>query len=298
MTLRPRRAWRRARSGLGAPWWATGGCRPQRSSGRVGRETIVTVSAEEHQSYGERTSGGLVLDVQHVGKQFGGLQALHDVTLQLRQGEIVGLVGANGAGKSTLLNCIAGAIKSDEGRVTFAGHDVTGLSPERRCRLGISRTFQLPRPFPNLTALETVMVATWAGRRGRSRRAAVIAATEALALARVRNRPDAPASELTTGDLRRLDLARALATSPRLLLLDEIGAGSTATELDELFDVVLQLRASGMTVILVEHILHAIGSLCDRVALLDHGQVLLDGPTAEVVADPLFSAHYLGITTP
>ncbi len=255
----------------------------------------MTVAVEDRRPQTTGEPEEVVLDLQHVGRQFGGLQALHDITLQLQKGEIVGLVGANGAGKTTLLNCIAGAIRNDEGRVMFEGQDVTRLRPERRCQLGISRTFQIPRPFPNLTVLETVLVATWGGRRSRSRRVATVLASEALGLARVRNSPDASAGELTTGDLRRLDLARALATKPRLLLLDEIGAGSTASELDELFDIVLQLRLSGVTIILVEHILHAIGSLCDRVVLLDHGLVLLDGPTASVVEDPLFSAHYLGI---
>lgn len=243
----------------------------------------------------DRTSACL-LELRRMGKHFGGLHAVRDVNLDVRAGQIIGLVGANGAGKTTLLNCIAGTIRPDEGRVLFEGRDVTTLRAERRCRAGISRTFQLPRSFPSLSVLETVLVATWAGRGARSRQAAHAAATEALELARVRNSPSAPAGELTTGDLRRLDLARALATRPRLLLLDEIAAGSTAGELDELLDIVLQVKTSGTTIILVEHILHAIGTLCERVVLLDAGKVLLDGPTEQVVSDPLFSSHYLGIS--
>lgn len=237
-----------------------------------------------------------VLELRNMGKHFGGLHAVRDVNLEVHVGQIIGLVGANGAGKTTLLNCIAGTVRADEGKVLFEGRDVTGLRAERRCRIGISRTFQLPRSFPSLSVLETVLVATWAGKGARFRQTALDAAAEALELARVRNSPDAPVRELTTGDLRRLDLARALATKPRLLLLDEIAAGSTSSELDELLDIVLQIKASGTTVVIVEHILHAIGALCERVVLLDSGKILLDGPTEQVVSDPLFSSHYLGIS--
>ena len=235
-----------------------------------------------------------LLEVERLSKGFGGVRAVHDVSFVLDEGGLLGIMGPNGSGKTTLLNLIAGALRPDAGRVRFDGHDIAGLPAHRVCAAGVGRTFQLVRPFPGLTVLENVLVGRLYG-RGRS--TTTEAVTEARRLLRVLGleaRADAPASRLTLIDRKRLELARALATSPRLLLLDEFMAGLSAAETATAMELVRDLVAGGMTVLMVEHIVWALMDLSRRIVVLSAGEKIADGPPDAVAADPTVVDVYLG----
>lgn len=232
-----------------------------------------------------------LLQVSGVNQAFSGLQALRDVTFEIASGEIIGLIGPNGAGKTTLFNAITGSIPPETGRVVFDGTDITGWPPHRVARAGIGRTFQLMRPFASMSVLDNVVVAasTVQGSgepRGRSRDVIDRLGLDHLA--------DRPAGSLPTAGRKRLELARALALEPKLLLLDEVLAGLTPTERQPLLELLLEIRDEGHTLVLVEHVMAAVMRLSDRILVLHHGELLADGTPEEVTSDDDVIEAYLG----
>ncbi len=237
-----------------------------------------------------------LLDVDGIGKSFGGLTALRDVAFQVPQGAIMGIIGPNGAGKTTLFNCISGLMKPDAGRVRFGGREIQGLHPHRICRLGLARTFQIVRPFRGMSVLENVKVAAFARHdRGPAAEARARAVLADLGMAQM---AATDAGILGVAELRRLEIARALATDPQVLLLDEMLAGLTATEAAALCDQIRTLRDRGLTILLVEHSVPVVSALCDRAVVLNFGEVLTEGPTAAVLADARVQDAYLGSAAP
>ncbi|MBI2219214.1 MAG: ABC transporter ATP-binding protein [Candidatus Rokubacteria bacterium] len=234
-----------------------------------------------------------LLEVERVSKAFGGVRAVSDVSVSLEEGELLGIMGPNGSGKTTLFNCIAGALSPDEGRIRLDGHDITGLSPHRICALGIARTFQLVRPFGGLAALDNVLVGRLFGRR-RHDGGAHVEAERLLALVGLEGRAAVPAAQLTLIDRKRLDLARALATGPRLLLLDEFLAGLNPAETETAMALIRRLLAGGTTILMIEHIVWALADLSRRLVVLSAGEKIAEGPPAAVAADPAVVDVYLG----
>jgi branched-chain amino acid transport system ATP-binding protein len=233
-----------------------------------------------------------LLEVQNMSRWFGGLVANADVSMSVGQGEIVGLIGPNGAGKSTLFNVIAGSLPSSQGTIVFDGADVTTLPASARCVRGIARTFQVVRSFESMSVLDNVMVGAFV--RARSTREARRNAHNVLAFADLDHRADAPANELTPLEKRRLEVARALATGPKLLLLDEVMTGLTPMEARKGVDLVRRIRDTGVTVLMVEHVMEIVLPLVDRAVVLDLGRVLAQGKPVEVARDPQVIGAYLG----
>ncbi|NJP27664.1 MULTISPECIES: ABC transporter ATP-binding protein [unclassified Microbispora] len=223
---------------------------------------------------------------------FGGLRAVDDVSLEVGSGEIVGLVGPNGAGKSTLFGAIAGAVRLSGGSIEFAGRDVTGHGAQRMSSWGVARTFQKVRLFPTMTAEENVLVAARAHHR--NAREAHEAVAAALDMAGFTLDPATPATALALADRKRVEIARAVAARPRLLLLDEMLNGLTRQETDALVAAVAELPAAGITVMLVEHVLHVVRSLCDRLAVLHHGKLIATGDPGDVLARDEVIEAWLG----
>ena len=237
-------------------------------------------------------TGDIILKAENITRRFGGLTANSDVTIEVKRGEILGLLGPNGAGKSTLFNIIAGAFPPSEGRIIFDGQDVTRLAACDRCGAGIARTFQVPKSFDTMTVIENVIVGGFV--RHASASAARRVALETLDFAVLTGRAESPAGELTPPEKRRLEVARALATQPKLLLLDEVFAGLTPSEARLGADLVKRVRDQGVTVVMVEHVMEIVMPLVDRAVVLDLGRVLSQGTPAEVVADPKVITAYLG----
>lgn len=236
-----------------------------------------------------------LLLVENVVKKFGGLRALDGVSLEIDRGEFVAVVGPNGSGKTTLLNVINGVYKPDEGRVLFEGRDVTKLPAYKRAALGIARAFQVPRPFPDLTVLENVVVgAIFNG--GYDKRRAFEAAEEALRYVKLYEKRNQLAGKLTFNELRLLELARALASNPKLLLMDEVMAGLSPTEIDEMVRLVKRLAEErGIAAIsLVEHRMRAVAQLAHRVVVMHQGHVIAEGPPEKALNDPRVIEVYLG----
>jgi branched-chain amino acid transport system ATP-binding protein len=253
------------------------------------------------------SGGNALLEAVGISKRFGGLSALSEVSVEVRRGEIFGLIGPNGAGKTTLFNVLTGIYAPDGGEFHFGGARLTGLKPHQVAASGIARTFQNIRLFANMTALENVMVGrhvrTRAGVLGAIARGAATRAEEAAIADRARRlldyvgisrRADELARALPYGDQRRLELARALATEPLLLALDEPAAGMNATETVELRGLLEKIRADGTTLLLIEHDVRLVMGLCDRVAVLDYGKKIAEGAPAAVRSDPDVIAAYLG----
>jgi len=235
----------------------------------------------------------MILQTEGIVKRFGGLVAVNHVSLGVEEGEIVGLIGPNGAGKTTLLNVIAGVYKPDAGIVRFKGEKITGLSPEAICRKGIARTFQISQPFPKMSALENVMVAAVFGNRAPIQDSRAWA-EEVLEFVKFPMPKDTLAMNLNTAQLKRLDLARALASKPKLLLLDEIAAGLNPAELMEVTGLIQKVRERGVTIIMVEHVMRIIMTICDRIIVLHYGQKIAEGTPEEIAEDKKVAEAYLG----
>jgi branched-chain amino acid transport system ATP-binding protein len=237
-----------------------------------------------------------VLEIRGLVHRFGPLTALAGVDLTVRSGEIVGLVGPNGAGKTTLIDIVAGKIGPSGGEVRFFGQRITGKPAHRVARLGIARTSQIVQPFVGMTALDVVTVGALFGRAGGTRRIAAARRNAEAALVRLGlgSQRDKAADSLNIVDRKRIELARALAMNPMLLLLDEVMAGLVPSEVQSLVEQVRQVRDGGVAIIIVEHVMHAITRLCDRVVVLRQGTVLAQGPPAIVLRDPRVIETYLG----
>ncbi|MCX8033600.1 MAG: ABC transporter ATP-binding protein [Thermoleophilia bacterium] len=236
-----------------------------------------------------------LLEGHGVTKHFGGLAAVQDVDFYVDEGEILGLIGPNGAGKTTLFNVISAALKPTSGRIFFDGKDITKLPAYQICRMGIARTFQTVKIFPHLSVLRNVMVGSLFGTGTRiSAAEAQRRAEEAIEFVDLTELKDAPAGDLTLANQKRLEMARALATQPKLLLLDEIMAGLTPTEVQEAMEDVLQVRSQGITVIMIEHVMQAIMNISDRIMVLDHGRKICEGTPAEVACSKEVIEIYLG----
>ncbi len=233
-----------------------------------------------------------LIEVRSLSRRFGGLQALSQVSLTLGRGEILGLIGPNGAGKTTLFSAVTGFLRPDSGGVWLDGQEITGLPPHAICRLGLARTFQLVQPFPELTVVDNVMVGAF--NRTRSAAAARRRALEVLALTGLAPLAGRPAHALSIGLRKRLELARALATGPRALLLDEVMSGLTPTEVRETAAVIRGIREGGVSIIVIEHVMAAVMGLSDRIAVLHHGELIATGSPAEVAQDRRVIDAYLG----
>ena len=233
-----------------------------------------------------------LLEVQGLTKRFGGLVANDGVSFTLAAGEILGLIGPNGAGKTTLFNSLAGFFPPTSGRILLDGADVAGLPPERIAARGVARTFQIVRVFRSMTVVENAMVGVML--HTKAPRAAERLAREALAFAGLERRAGAPAAQLTVAEQKRLEVARALATRPRLLLLDEVMAGLTPAEVQDAVALVRNIRGRGIACIVVEHVMEGLMPLADRILVLDDGRKIADGTPAAVAADPAVIRAYLG----
>ena len=237
-----------------------------------------------------------LLEVDAVSKRFGGFVALSEVSLTVRSGERLGIIGPNGSGKTTLINCICGSLPSDGGTIGFDGIDVTRFAAYRRTRLGIARSFQVPRPFSSMTLAENIAVPLEYVAHRQSLHGADVSAGARSILAQMglADKADAPTGSLTQVDLRKLELARAMAVGPRLLILDEVMAGLSSVEVDEMLDIILGLSRQGVTIMMIEHIMRAIMRFSERVVCMDAGRVMADGPPDHIVQDPDVQRIYLG----
>jgi branched-chain amino acid transport system ATP-binding protein len=233
-----------------------------------------------------------MLSVRQLSKDFGGLAAVHDLSFDVAEGEIVGLIGPNGAGKTTTFNLISGFITPTSGEVIFEGRPLHNLKPHRICQLGLTRTFQVTQPFPDITALENVLIGAY--NRHPSSAAANEVAREALQRMKLAHKAGELAKNLTLIELKQLEIAKALATEPRMLLLDEVAAGLNVSEIDEILELVRELNGQGITLLVVEHVMRVIMSLSQRIIVLNFGLKIAEGTPEEISRDPRVLDAYLG----
>jgi branched-chain amino acid transport system ATP-binding protein len=235
-----------------------------------------------------------LLAMQNVSRCFGGLKAVDDVTLDFRKGEIVGLIGPNGAGKSTLINVITGVHPANSGRVYFTGRDITRTKPYEIARMGLARTFQIVQPFPKMTVVENVAAGAVFAGGARNLDDAIPAIVDILRMTKLDHVRDAPASMLTLAQRKRLELSKALAMKPSLLLLDEVNAGLNATEIDEALTLIRSIAKTGVTIVVVEHLMKVVLSISERIVVLHEGRLIADGPPQSVLRDRTVIEAYLG----
>ncbi|MDM0047878.1 MULTISPECIES: ABC transporter ATP-binding protein [unclassified Variovorax] len=235
-----------------------------------------------------------MLQVRKLTKRFGGLVAVDAVDFEVTAGEIFGLIGPNGAGKTTLFNLVAGAIAPDGGDILFEGHSLAGMSSAGICRRGLARTFQIPQTFHSMTVLETIMTGSMLHRRRVDEARA--AASDVARRVGLGARLDLPTPSLTTAEKKRLEVGRALATTPRMLLLDEVLAGLNSSEVGAMLDLIRAVRSEGTTVLFVEHNMEAVMGICDRLVVMDTGRKIADGAPLEVMRNPAVVRAYLGDT--
>jgi branched-chain amino acid transport system ATP-binding protein len=236
----------------------------------------------------------VLLSVEGVTKRFGGLQALTKVTFDLPEGQILGLIGPNGAGKTTLFNAINGVYPPEEGRIRFRGKDVTAAKTYTMSRMGMARTHQIVQPLNELTVRENVMVGACFGRENQSLSHAHRISGEVLEFVGLASRADQLAGSLNVAQKKRLEMARALASRPYLLLLDEVLAGLNPSEIDSMVQTVLQIRGQGITIIMIEHVMKAVMNVSDRILVLDYGQQIAEGTPDEIANNPQVIEAYLG----
>ena len=236
----------------------------------------------------------VLLSIQGIGKRFGGLQALTDVTFDLPEGQILGLIGPNGAGKTTLFHVVNGVYSANEGRVHFQGNDVTGAKTYEMARLGMARTHQIVQPLNDLTVRENVMVGACFGRENHGLRQAAEIAEEVLEFLDLHDRIDQMAGSLNVGQKKRLEMARALAARPFLLLLDEVLAGLNPSEIAGMVETVKKIRQRGITIIMIEHVMKAVMNVSDRIVVLDYGEQIAEGTPEEISSNDKVIEAYLG----
>jgi branched-chain amino acid transport system ATP-binding protein len=232
-----------------------------------------------------------ILALDNLHKQYGALSVTQDFSLEVEPGEIVGILGPNGAGKTTLFNLITGTVSPNSGRIIFDGRDITALDPSQRCRLGVSRSFQVPHPFVGMTVFENILVGATFGRGGGN---AEKRALDVMRLTGMWARANTRAGALTLLERKRLELARALAADPRLLLLDEIAGGLTDNECVSLLDAIRDIHSTGVTIIWIEHVVHALISAARRLVVMDFGRKVIDGEPGEVMTSREVQAIYMG----
>jgi branched-chain amino acid transport system permease protein len=236
----------------------------------------------------------VVVEVEHVARYFGGVRALEDVSLTIREGVIVGLVGPNGSGKTTLVSMLSGTLRPTRGTIRVAGHDLAGLPPHSVAHVGISRTYQIPKPFASMTVRDNVAMALMFGRSARPLAAARREATEPLETVGLGRLADAYPASLNLHQRQLLEIARALAADPKVLLLDEALAGLNPAEIDNAVEVIRRVHAGGVSIVIVEHLLRVVNQLATRIVVLDRGTCLADDEPAKVLADPRVVRAYLG----
>jgi branched-chain amino acid transport system ATP-binding protein len=237
-----------------------------------------------------------LLQLDQVSKRYGALQVTDALSLEVGETEALGVLGPNGAGKTTLFNLITGDAAPNAGRILFGGQDITAMAPHLRCRMGIGRSYQIPHPFAKMTVFENLVVAAIYG-GGRTERDSYRRCADVMALTGLESRANEVAGSLTLLQRKRLELARALVTDPRILLLDEIGGGLTEHECQELIGTIRTIRSSGIAIVWIEHIVHALVSVVDRLIVINFGRLLAEGEPRAVMADPRVREVYMGIPT-
>lgn len=234
----------------------------------------------------------VILRVENVSKRFGGVVALNRISLEVNEGEFLGIIGPNGSGKTTLFNVITGFIKPDEGRIIYRGVDITGLPPHKIARMGIARTFQIMRPLENLSVLDNLII--YALPRCGSVREARMRAEEALKIVDLQDKRDLLARDLNAAEKRRLELARAMVGEPKLLLLDEVLAGLSPSEIDRSIDLLRKIHKRGVTIIMIEHVMKAVMRISERIVVINYGSIIAEGTPEEISRNPRVIEAYLG----
>jgi branched-chain amino acid transport system ATP-binding protein len=235
----------------------------------------------------------LILEAEHLTKSYGAVKVVDDLSVSLHQGEALGVVGPNGAGKTTMLNLLTGLVHAEKGTVVFDGMDISRRTPDQRCHVGLGRTYQIPKPFEGMTVFENVLVGGTFG-RGRSEKASYEICTRALERAELLPRANVLGESLTLLERKRLELARALAIEPKVLLLDEIAGGLTEHEVHSLIATIKQLRTDGIGIIWIEHIVHALMAVVDRLMAIDFGRLIAEGDPKTVINSPQVRDVYMG----